>query len=239
MARRRTLLQMRTKVRQNLDEIAPGFWTNANLNESINSGKDRCWSEIRKLEEDYFDVTRSSSDGSQTILGETYDCASFAIASGVRDYTLPPDYAEMKTIECITVGQEHLRFTYRLSTDPQFRAALARTTPEDPNGFLYTIIGDATWRIAPPSNTALAIRLTYVAIVADLEADSDTLALPWPMHRAVEEYATADALMGDRAPESAAFEARGNSSVARFLGSNKRASTDPQFAVGYMEGEMY
>lgn len=237
MALRRSLALLRGKVRQNLDEASPGFWTEANIVDAINAAKDRVWQEVRKASQSYFVTVRSSTDGALTILGEAYAASSFAIAASTRDYTLPPDFAEMQAIECITAGQEHVRFQYRPLTDPQFRSLLAQTTAQQPSGFLYTIFGERTLRLAPLSDTALELRLTYVAIVPDLAVDADTLELPYPLARAVEEYATADCLMEDRAPEAAAWEARGNSTIARFLGSNDRATSEPQFATGYLEGE--
>jgi hypothetical protein len=235
MALRKTLSALRTAVRDNLDEASPGFYTNAALNSWINRAKDRCFSEVRKAAQDFFVTTRSSTDGSLTILGESYSASSFAIAASTRDYTLPPDFIEMVAIEVITTGQEHLRFTFRPTTDPQFRALLAQTTAEQPNGFLYTIFGERTMRIAPMTDTALDLRLSYVYVVPDLSSDSDTLDMPYPLYQAVEEYATAYALMSDRAPEAAAHEARGNSTVARFLATATRQSTEPVYVQGYLE----
>ena len=233
----RTLLQIRTKVRQNLDEAAPGFWTEANVTDAINAAKDRVWAEVRKAGLDYFVVTRSSTDGALTILGESYAAGSFAIAASTRDYLLPPDFAEMRAIECISSGHEHVRFTARPLSDPQFRGALALTQAMAPAGFLYTIVADRTLRVAPLCDQVLDLRLSYVALLPDLAANTDTTGLPYATDRAVEEYATADCLMADRAPEAAAWEARGNATVARFLGSTQRMTTEPEFAVGYLEDE--
>lgn len=238
MALRRSLTQLVEKIRQNVDESASGgFWSAANVTNALNAAKDRVAEEVRKASQDYFVVTRSSTDGTLTILGEAYPASSFAIAANTRDYTLPPDFAEMREIEVITDGQEWVRFSWRDASDPQFRAALGIVPSQMPGGFLYTILGERTLRLAPLSNTALDLRLTYVAIVPDLVAGTDTLEMPYPLHRAVEEYATADLLMMDRAEESAAWEARGNSTVARFLGANARQSTDPQYVQGYLEGD--
>lgn len=236
MPLRRTLSQFIGKVRQNVDETGGGgFWTDANITAALNRAKDRCWTEVRKAAQDFFAITRSSTDGALTILGESYPASSFAIAPGVRDYVLPPDCAEIRAIECITSGQEHVRFRRQTLSDTRFRTALVDQTPQSPGGFLYAILGERTMRIAPLSDTALDVRLTYIAILPDLVAPSDPLEMPYALHGAVEEYATADCLMMDRAPESAAWEARGNSSIARFLGANERATTDPEYVSGYLE----
>lgn len=235
MALRRTLAQLVAKTRQNLDEVSPSFWTPDNVTAAINRAKDRVWTEVRKAQQDFFAVTRSSTDGTLTILGETYPASSFAIAPSVRDYTLPPDCVELREIECLTTGWEQVRFSKRTLADPQFRTALSRITPEQPGGFLYAVLGERTMRVVPLSDMALDLRLTYIAVVPDLVATTDLLEMPYALHGAVEEYATADCLMGDRAPESAAWEARGNSSIARFLGANERATTEPEYVIGYLE----
>src|SRR5881409_1068320 len=96
----RTLLDLRTAVRDNLDEASASFWSNAQLNRFINRAKDRVWTEVRKLKEDYFLVTRTSTDGNIVIFGNLYDTASFQISNaGTLSYMLPPDHAEMKLIE--------------------------------------------------------------------------------------------------------------------------------------------
>ena len=235
MALRKTWTEMLTSIRANLDEASPGFWTDAGLLRMANRQKDRVWSEVRRAQQDYFTVTRTSLDGALTTLGTSYAATGFQIVASTRDYTLPPDLAQLVTIEVITSGFEHLRFSFRPATDPQFRQALTLTDAMEPEGFLYTLLGERTMRITPPSNRTLDLRLTYVAIVPDLTVGADTLEMPHPLYRAVEEYTCAQALMADRAPEAAAWEARGNATVASFLGSNDRQSTDPEFVAGYLE----
>jgi hypothetical protein len=128
-----------------------------------------------------------------------------------------------------------VRFRQRTLSQPDFRDALAQVTPQQPGAFLYAPFGERSIRIAPLSDTVLDLRLTYIAIVPDLAAAGDLLEMPYALHGAVEEYATADCLMMDRDPLAASWEARGNSSIARFLGANERATTDPEFVAGYLD----
>src|SRR5262245_53882181 len=108
-----TLATMRTAVRTNLDEASASFWSNTQIDGFINQGKDRVWTEVRKLKEDYFLVQRTSLDGSVSILGSSYDTSNFRItSSGTLTYSLPPDLVEVKLIECITSSYEYVRFDH-------------------------------------------------------------------------------------------------------------------------------
>lgn len=234
MAHKRALSDLRTAVRDNLDEPTPAFWTNAQLLRFINRAKNRVWNEAKKLKADYFDVTRTSTDGSLTILGETYAATGFQIVAGTRDYTLPPDFSEMRLIEVTTSGYEHVRFTYLPLTHPTFRAMLRVTDNQAPSEFYYTIVGERTLRITPFSDTTLNLRITYTPVIADLAADTDTLEMPWPLPDAVEAFATATAMVMDRDPNAAVWEQRGRAIVADMFGAHARQSQDPEFVQDFL-----
>ena len=233
MALRRTLLEMVTAVRSNLDEISPSFWTTADIPQYLNRAKDKCWLEVRKADLGYFEQTRDSLDGVVSILGESYDCTSFRIVPGVRDFTLPPDFATLVSNRCVTSGFEWLRLSYRRHSDPDFRAALEETQARTP--IYYTLLGERTWRIAPLSDATYDFGLTYVYVVPDLTSNPSTLEMPHPLYMAVEQYATAEALMKDHSPDAAAWEAKGNATIALFLGTTARETTDTPVVTGYLE----
>ena len=233
MALRRTRLQLRTAVRANLDEASPSFWTNDNLNQFLNTSKDRVWQEVRKAKQGYFDVTRTSLDGAITVVGEAYDCTFFRTVAGTRDYALPHDFGALQEARCLTAGFEWVRLAFRLPTTPDYREASEDTTRRIPQ--FYTLLCERTWRLVPTPESTLDWALTYTAIVPDLDADGTTLEMPHPLYRAVQEYATAEALMMDRSPDAAAWEAKGNASIALFLGAPERQQTDAEHVTGFLE----
>ena len=163
MAHTKSLETIRTSVRDRLDESTASFWTNAQLNTYINQAKDRVWSRVRSLNDDMFLVERSSTDGSVTILGETYATSSFAIIVGTSttgwNYTLPPDFAEMRLIEVITSNYETVRFVHADLTSAGMRGAMEVTDNQTPDMFYFDIVGERTMRIAPKSSTALDLRI--------------------------------------------------------------------------------
>jgi hypothetical protein len=232
---RRTLSDLRTAVRDNVDEAVASFWSDAQLNRFINRAKDRVWTEVRKLKEDYFLITRSSTDGSIVIFGNLYDCASFQIsAAGTLSYTLPPDLASIKLIECITSNYEYVTFEYRDMAHPDFKSARKMTSQFTPEIFLFDVVGERTLMLAQKSDTALDLRISYIPIVPDMATDTDLLEMPHALYMAVEEFATAAALKMDRDPNSAAWEQTGNASIARALGAASRQDQDPEFVQGYL-----
>lgn len=229
----KTLSELRTAVRDNVDESTAAFWTDAQILRYLNRAKDRVWLEVRKLKDDFFMETRSSTDGSLTILGDSYAASSFAIVAGTRDYTLPPDFVEMKLVEVITSSYEQIRFVHADLAHPDMRAALEIVDNQNPGYFLYDIIAARTMRIAPKSNTALDLRISYVQIIPDLSGEGSELTLPHPLYLAVEQYATAAALKQDRNPDAATFEASGNAVIASVFGAHARQTADIETAIGY------
>ena len=230
MAHRKTLSAMRTAVRDNLDEDTASFWTNPQLTRMINRAKDRVWVEVRKLKDDYFLLNRSSTDGTVTILGESYATSSFQIPSGnTFTRTLPPDFSEMKRIEVITSDYEDVQFFYRDFADFNFRSLRAITSDQTPSSFLFDIVAERTLAYAPRSSIALDLRLWYVPILADLSDDGNEMEMPHPLYLAVESYATATAQIKDRDGNAAVWENRAKAHIAEMFGGHARQTQDPEF----------
>jgi hypothetical protein len=233
VAHHRTLLQMRTQVRYNVDEATESFFDDDALNAYLNRAKDRVATEVRKLKDDFFMVSRLSTDGSLTILSESYSASSFAIVAGTSTYTLPPDLLEIKLIEVVTSGYEYVQFVHRDLAHPDMRAAMSITDNVAPSVIYWDIYGERTLRIAPKSDTALDLRLTYVQQFADLSADGDELTMPYPLYMAVEEYATASAMAQDRNPDAAVHESRAKQIISDFFGAHARQTQDIETSISF------
>lgn len=234
MAHRKTRADLLAAARRYLDEATASFWTDAQLYAYLNEAKDRVWNEVKKLKADFWHVTRTSTDGSVTILGESYATSSFAIVAGTRDYTLPHDISELKLIEVTTTDYESVRFLHRDLAHPDMRTALAVTENVSPSLIYFDLIGERTMRIAPKSDTALDLRLTYEQAFDDLSATID-LTMPMPLYLAVIYYAVASAMLQEANPNSAVHEARARQIVADVFGAHARQTQDTEIAVGYME----
>jgi hypothetical protein len=232
-APRKTVADLLVDVRTNLDENAAAFWTDAQLIAYCNQAQEIVWSRVKALKADYFDVQRSSTDGTVTILGESYATSGFAIAASTTSYTLPPDMDEMKLIECLTSGYEGVAFTFADMASAAFRAALANTVAQEPSGFLCDLIGERTLIVAPRANRALDLRLTYTPILATLTATTDTLQVPHPLWLAVVDYATARAQMKDRDTSFLMWQQAAEAHIARFFASHARQTQDTEVVADF------
>jgi hypothetical protein len=233
----KALSDMRTLVRDQLDESSASFWTDAQINRYVNRAKDRVWNRLKAANEYYCTVTRTSNDGSLTIQGESYNASSFRIVAGTTDYTLPPDFEQLSSIESISSGLESVFFTQLDMNDPEFRALRTLTDNQSPwDEVIFDIIGEpAQLRLAVKPDVTMDIRLTYVQTLADLSADGDRLTLPNPLFQSVADYATMFALRQDRSPDAGTYEASGDKILAEFFGANMRQSQDPQVVRPYLE----
>lgn len=236
MAHRKTLSNLRVAIRDNLDESAATFWTNAQLTRFINRAKDYVWMEVKKLKADYFEINRASTDGALTILSESYAASSFQIPASATTFTrtLPPDMSELKRIEVITTDYETVEFTHKDHALPDFRALRTITDTQPPHSFLWDVVGERTLVYTPYSDTALDLRLWYVPILADLSADDDTLEMPHPTYLMVEELATSRAQIMDRDTTAAVWEQLSKKTVAAFFGGHARQTQDPEFVESYL-----
>jgi hypothetical protein len=234
----KTLSDVRTLVRDQLDESSAAFWTDTQLNRYINRAKDRVWNRLKELNEYYCSVVRTSLDGTLTIQGESYDTTSMQIIAGTSDYVLPPDFDGMLTMECITSGFQDLTFTMVPLNDPDFRSARTFSDNQSPSDEVFVCIIDepASFRIAPTVDRTLDIRITYVQTLADLSAETDRLTLPNTLYSAVVDYAVMYALRQDRSPDALTYESSGDKLVAEMFGASRRQSQDIQVARGYLEG---
>lgn len=233
---RKTVTQLLLDLRTNLDETTASYWTDARLIAFLNQALHLVWLEVKRLKADYFDVERNSTDGSVTILGESYDCSGFALASGTTRYTLPPDVAELKLIECITSGYEWLRFTFKDLTHPDFRYWRSVTDSLDPRGFLVDLTGERTMVIAPKPNRALDLRINYVPILDTLTTGTDTVQVPHPLWLVVLDLATQRAQqMGEASPAFAIWQQSAMLTVRQFMAAHSRQTQDPEYAVGTFE----
>lgn len=235
MSHHKTGTQLLTMVRDVLDESTASFWTDAQLYRYISTAKDRVWNEVRKLKKDYFAVTRTSADGSLTILGESYSASDLAVTVGGTSITLPHDFATLKLIQVTTSGYESVRFERRALNHPDMRAALEITDNVNPSTLYFEIIGERTLRYAPKSLVALATTFTYIQTFADIDEASDELTMPHPFYLAVVEYAIASAMLQDDDPNAATHEARAKQIILDATGADERQDQDEEIVVGFLE----
>lgn len=158
-------------------------WTNTELLECVNKGKNRCWDIVRTVREDYF-ITLS---------------ASLSINSSAKEYALPAGFRQLAGIKCTTSGFEYLAFRSVEMSDDEFKSNDAISTTVSGNSsiaeLLYVIVGNAKIKFANFPPGSLTLSYDYIGSIADFPLDaSATAEINDELRDYIEAYATRQAL---------------------------------------------
>lgn len=172
-----TVATMLLLVRDNLDESAAGYWTDAEITRKIVRRFRELWSRIIVLRDDWF---KSSVPATVTLV------------AGTLKYALPADFFRVCTIRTTTTGKADTRWQWMSCKDPRF-VDMQRSDGNyiDPSVIYYDIEGVNNIVVSPYPQSALTASLEYYTIPTD---PVTTFALPDPILRYVEAGATADCL---------------------------------------------
>lgn len=172
-----TLTTMTALIRDNLDETAAGYWTDAEIQRKILRRFRELWSRIISIRDDWF-----KSAVPMTI----------TLVAGTLKYALPADFFRMATVRTTTSGKESVRWVWMSCKDPRFvEGQRADVTYTDPGVIYYDIEGVTNIVVSPVPRSTLVGSGEYYTIPTD---PTSTFALPDPILRYVEAGATADCL---------------------------------------------
>lgn len=172
-----TLTTMTTLIRDNLDETASGYWTDAEIQRKIVRRFRELWSRIIGIRDDWFKSTVP---------------ATITLAVDTLKYTLPADFFRVATIRTTTSGKEAVQWVWMSCKDPRFvEGQRADVIYSDPGIIYYDIEGVNNIVVSPNPKAALVGSMEYYTLPTD---PVTTFALPDPILRYVEAGATADCL---------------------------------------------
>ncbi len=172
-----TVATMTTLVRDNLDETASGYWTDAEIARKIVCRFRELWSRIIVLRDDWF---KSSVP------------ATVTLAVGTLKYALPADFFRTCSIRTTTAGKADVRWVWMSCKDPRF-IDMQRSDGNftDPSTIFYDIEGVTNLVVSPYPQSVLVASMEYYILPTD---PTTTFSLPDPILRYVESGATADCL---------------------------------------------
>lgn len=149
-----TLAQLRTRVREKVDEDTAAFWSDAVVNNQLNESYRHYWAFILKLHEGYFTkISNISFNGN---------------ADG--EYSLPSDFFKAKTVSRI-LSSEKVPLAYRERYDASVSKTLGNSTYNFPT---YRFRGDKIrFEPAPDFSETNAVELEYTKVLTDLSASVD------------------------------------------------------------------
>lgn len=139
--------------------------TNQQLLEHLNSAKNAMWKILKTAQVDYFGTSSQSTTS-------TADNYFAALNTAARQYTLPPDFREMRFIEVTApIGYEQTRFIYRKISHVDFQTARRNATEDKSQQpallYFYTIIGKDQFVLAQFPEVAFQLVLWYIRSIPD------------------------------------------------------------------------
>lgn len=172
-----TLTTMTLLIRDNLDEAAAGYWSDAEIQRKIVRRFRELWSRIISIRDDWFKSTIP---------------ATVTLVAGTLKYALPADFFRTCTIRTTTSGKESVQWVWMSCKDPRFvEGQRADVTYSDPGIIYYDIEGVTSIVVSPTPRAALVGSMEYYTLPTDPTA---AFALPDPILRYIEAGATADCL---------------------------------------------
>jgi hypothetical protein len=149
-----TLAQLRTRVREKVDEDTAAFWSDTLINNQLNEGYRFYWAFIIEAFEAYFAKT--------SLLD--FD------ANSAGEYILPSDFFKMRLVEKI-VGTQRTPLQYFERYDGTISISLAQSTYNFPT---YRFRGSKiVFEPAPDYTLVGAVQLEYIRKLTDLSASQD------------------------------------------------------------------
>jgi hypothetical protein len=205
----------------------------------INEGMNEVWKELKGMRRaGYFIHTTQAADNSLP----TYMAA---LTTSAREFTLPDELREVRSIACTSSGYEYIQFTRRSITSDEFRRAEADATAQGSSAgsgydeYLFDIIDERTLVFAqfPEFPFVLKIRYVYALPLLDIgDATSILTAILYPWQYKILDWAAKKAVLAKH-NETLTDEWRKEwqtGVLALAQGAGQRDTT-AQYATGFME----
>lgn len=159
----------------------------------VNEGKDAVWEVIRTLDLEYF----AASSQAATPANDDY---FVDLTTTVREYDLPRNCREIRSIECISSNFTDTIFEYRKFDDPEFQDARRTSTALGSSSgtdiYYYTVFGNQLWFAQFPSGT-LRVKIWYIKSIDDI----DTNAIPdilFPFNKKIVDFGAKRAVLSSQ-----------------------------------------
>lgn len=170
--------QLRTTLRNLLNEPAPGFWSDSQLNQYLSMGANRVNTIIAAMRQEWFTIP------------VTFNTQVFVAGSVPNTYAVPPDLMEIRRLELLQdpsnpettiVKLDELKF-------PRTEAGgdWLFTAPGQPVRYIYT---GQSIRLLPPPDSVYLMRLFYTQRPLDITTETAVPTTPIDFHDMIIFYA--------------------------------------------------
>ena len=209
--------EIRTLVREHVNEATAGFWSDATLNTHINTANKKLNATIAALDEDFFTVS-----------------ATFSTAATTKSYSLPSDFRFMRRLERYNASDpndivkiDEIRFP---------RTEMGNEWPFGANGEprRYVLRGNQI-DLYPIPDAVYTLRIYYDQRQETFSDDSDTPTSPADFHEMIAIYAAILAKQKNNEDASVLatlYSDQEDLLISAIVG---RKSADGQTVEGYLE----
>lgn len=180
----KTLANIRTLVRANLDEISEADWSNDDLDSVINSRYQRVYANAVTVYEDY-KVSTDTDD----------------FEADTQEYSLPTDLFKLRRVEVnydVSNSNSIAQKAYPVNMDAvRTRLAESNLGTSILRNPVYYIHGTTIGFLPIPTSAGTAaIKYWYIPVITDLSSDSSEIDIPYPdrYYYLIVDGAAADAL---------------------------------------------
>jgi hypothetical protein len=210
--------ELRSMVRNLLNETSAGFWTDAQLNSYINLSVQRLNSIISATREDYFTVS-----------------ATFVTTPGTKSYNFPSDCNYIRRMEIYSTTDSSDIVKIDELKWPRSEAGGDWPFAQTGQPQRYTIVG-THFDLLPIPDNGYPIRVYYDARKADLSTDAQSPSSPLDYHDMIVYW---DCLLAKKQNEdddtgfASLFNARKVELIEMLI---NRGGEDPKIVEGHLEG---
>jgi hypothetical protein len=156
--------EIRTVVRDLLNEEVAGFWTDAQLNSYISMAQSRVNSIITNIRQDYFTIS-----------------ATFQTTTGTKSYSLPSDCTYIRRMEIYDIADPNNIIKIDELKFPRLEANGDWLFTQNGQPKKYVVIAKA-FDLLPIPDSVYNIRIYYDAVQTALATNTDTPTSPVEYH---------------------------------------------------------
>ena len=214
--------EIRDAMRMLLNEDAPGFWSNADLDKCINMACQKVNTIASSVKEDYF--TQS---------------AIFSSIASQKSYSLPFDCRSIRRMEIYDLGDPSKVYKIDETRFPRTEAMGAWPYPITGRPSAYYVIG-THFDLMPIPDDVYPMRIYYDVRKNDMALDSESPSIPTDFHDAIVFWGCVLASTVDGNPQQdniatyqGLFKERKEEFIQHLL---RRAGDDGKSIEGYLEG---
>lgn len=224
----KTLLNLRTSVRDHIDEPTANYWTDLECNRAISNRYLELWARVSQLKKDYF---LSPTPFTLTLVSGQYKYGS---SDGV-----PSTLWRVTAMRTTTSGSQDVQWVPDDPNSPAFISGLrSDVVVNSPLQYRYAVRGAGVIWVSPLPQAAITVSVDYILQAVAVSSDSDTFVLPDAYLDFVEYMATHDLLLKGPVGDPPSWKGQAEAAWERIKIAldTPRQDQGPDLVIGMFDG---